>query len=95
MSCPRKRKTCKQVFYKKWDDGCYICSGILQKKAPKGVPMDCIRTCERTYYHWKKVHVFDCTPEEALEGALAYTTAAYEWLNGFADYKKWRRENDR
>ena len=94
MTCPRKRKTCKQVHYRKFDEGTYVCSGILERKSKGGVKMDCIRICERTRYHWKKVHVFECTPEEALEGAVAYIEAFYAWLNKFKPYQKWREAND-
>ena len=94
MGCPRKRKSCKQVFIKYYDDGRhYLCFGISNRKNPGGVRMDCIRHCIRTHYH-KKPLCTECTPDEAQIMVVGYGYSVHEWLDAFEPFNKWREEND-
>lgn len=93
MSCPRKRKSCKQVFIKHYHGGYYFCFGISKRKNPGGVRMDCIRQCMKTHFH-KKPMCIECTPDEAAIMGLGFGYAGHEWLDKFEPYGEWREAND-
>ena len=94
MSCPRRLKTCSSKFFREFSDGNYICAGILSRKAPGGVAMDCCRLCFTSHYH-KTPCVQDATPDEAIMFSLAWGAAAHGFLDGFEPFNAWREENDR
>ena len=92
--CPRGLKTCEQKFIKHYADNDWLCFGIMERKGPGGVKMDCIRHCMKTFFH-KKPKKVDSTPDEALVMAAGYSHTVHEWLDEFEPFGEWRDENDR
>lgn len=93
MKCPRRLKSCRPMFYHEFENGRYICGGVLTRKGRGGVKMDVCRRCFTSEFH-PRPEQMDTTPDEAMVFAMAHLIPAYKWLDDFEAFNDWREKND-